>query len=305
MVLDKEENMPTVNLTIQEFDRMGRELAQKIRKKGKKYRNLYAVPRGGHLLGLILSDELKLPIEIDKSDIRKDTLIVDDLIDSGKTLSEFKDNDKAVLYVKHGKKKLATYYLQETDAWVKFPDEKDDEVQDHITRVMQYIGEDTQREGLIETPKRVQRAIDEIFAGYKQNPKDLMKTFTQGTCKEMVILKNCEFYSTCEHHMFPFFGHISIGYLPNKKVIGISKLARLVDLYSKRMQIQERMTTEIADTIMKELDAKGVYVVCEGVHFCMRSRGVKKQDASMITSAVRGVFQKDAKARQEFLTLIK
>ena len=122
---------------------------------------------------------------------------------------------------------------------------------------------------------------------------------------DYVVIKNCEFYSTCEHHMFPFFGHISIGYIPNKKVIGVSKLALLADLFAKRMQIQERMTSQIADTLMKELDALGVYVVCEGVHFCMRSRGVKKQDASMITSAVRGIFKKDAKARQEFLTLIK
>ena len=178
-------------------------------------------------------------------------------------------------------------------------------MQKYIKEIIKKIGENPKREGLIETPKRVEKAYEEIFSGYKQNPKDLMKTFTEGTCQEMVILKNCEFYSTCEHHMFPFFGHVSIGYIPNKKVIGISKLARLVDCFSKRMQIQERMTTEIADTIMKELDAKGVYVVCEGVHFCMRSRGVKKQDASMITSAVRGVFTEDFKARQEFLSLIK
>lgn len=175
----------------------------------------------------------------------------------------------------------------------------------HIKETLKYIGEDVNREGLIETPKRIRKAYDEIFSGYKQNPKDLMKVFTEGTCEEMVILKNCEFYSMCEHHMFPFFGHISIGYIPNKKVIGISKLARLTDLFAKRMQIQERMTSQIADTIMKELDAKGVMVVCEGVHFCMRSRGVKKQDASMVTSAVRGVFKEDYKARQEFLSLIK
>lgn len=174
-----------------------------------------------------------------------------------------------------------------------------------IKNIIEKIGEDVNREGLRETPARVERAIKEIFSGYNQNPQDLMKTFTEGTCKEMVILKNCEFYSTCEHHMFPFFGHISIGYLPNKKVIGISKLARLVDCYSKRMQIQERMTTEIADCIMNELDAKGVIVVCEGVHFCMRSRGVKKQDASMITSAVRGDFATNTALRAEFLSLIK
>ena len=298
--------MPTVELNVATMYNMAEKLAEKIKKSKKKYYEIYPVPRGGHILGCMLARILNLPLQFEKRVITPSkTLVVDDLVDSGKTLSNFKDFDTAVLYVKHGKTKIPTYYLQETNDWIKFPDEKDDEVQTHIERVMQYIGEDTQREGLLETPKRVQRAIDEIFAGYKQNPKDLMKTFTQGTCKEMVILKNCEFYSTCEHHMFPFFGHISIGYLPNKKVIGISKLARLVDLYSKRMQIQERMTSQIADTIMKELDAKGVYVVCEGVHFCMRSRGVKKQDASMITSAVRGTFLKDAKARQEFLTLIK
>lgn len=178
-------------------------------------------------------------------------------------------------------------------------------IEKNVKEIIDFLGEDVEREGLIETPKRVQKAYEEIFSGYKQNPKDLMKTFQEGTCEEMVILKNCEFYSTCEHHMFPFFGHISIGYIPNKKVIGISKLARLVDCFSKRMQIQERMTTQIADTIMNELDARGVFVICEGVHFCMRSRGVKKQDASMVTSAIRGVFKENAEARQEFLSLIK
>lgn len=175
----------------------------------------------------------------------------------------------------------------------------------NIKEVLKYIGEDVNREGLLETPKRIRKAYDEVFSGYKQNPKDLMKTFKDGSCKEMVILKNCEFYSMCEHHMFPFFGHISIGYIPNGKVIGISKLARLVDCYAKRMQIQERLTSQIADTIMNELGALGVMVVCEGVHFCMRSRGVKKQDASMVTSAVRGIFAEDSKARQEFLSLVK
>lgn len=278
-------------------------LAKKINRKD--FSNIYGVPRGGYAIAIELGKALNLDVITDKDSITNKTLIVDDLIDSGKTLSNYKNNKKAVLFVKHGKTKLVDYYVKEIDEWVKFPDEQEDEVQEHITRIMQYIGEDTEREGLIETPKRVQKAYDEIFSGYKQNPKDLMKTFKNGTCKEMVILKNCEFYSTCEHHMFPFFGHISIGYIPNKKVIGVSKLARLADLYAKRMQIQERMTSQIADTLMKELDALGVYVVCEGVHFCMRSRGVKKQDASMITSAVRGIFQKDAKARQEFLTLIK
>lgn len=182
---------------------------------------------------------------------------------------------------------------------------KQELVEKDIKSILRYIGEDVGREGLLETPKRVRKAYDEIFSGYKQNPKDFMKVFSDGSCKEMVILKNCEFYSTCEHHMFPFFGHISVGYIPNRKVIGISKLARLVDCFSKRMQIQEKMTSQIADCIMKLLNPKGVYVVCEGIHFCMRSRGVKKQDASMITSAVRGVFKDDHKAREEFLHLVR
>ena len=161
------------------------------------------------------------------------------------------------------------------------------------------------REGLVETPKRMRKAWDEIFAGYKTDPKSLVKTFVKGTCKEMVILKRCEFYSTCEHHFFPFFGHCSIGYIPNGKVIGVSKLARLLDCFSKRMQIQERMTSQIADFIEQELNAKGVFVVCEGVHFCMTSRGIKKQDASMITSAIRGLFVENEALRNEFLQLTR
>lgn len=189
--------------------------------------------------------------------------------------------------------------------WITFPDEHDGtDIEDNFRRTLEFIGEDTSREGLLETPKRMRRAYEEIFSGYKTNPKDLVKTFVQGTCKEMVILKNAEFYSTCEHHFFPFFGHCSIGYLPNDKVIGVSKLARLLDCFSKRMQIQERMTSQIADFLEAELGALGVYVVCEGVHFCMTSRGIKKQDASMVTSAVRGLFKTNYEARAEFLHLI-
>lgn len=182
--------------------------------------------------------------------------------------------------------------------------EKETKVEQNAKEILEYIGEDTTREGLLETPKRMRKAWDEIFSGYKTDPKSLVKCFTKGTCEEMVILKNAEFYSTCEHHFFPFFGHCSIGYIPNGKVIGVSKLARLLDCFSKRMQIQERMTSQIADFLMEELGAKGVYVICEGVHFCMTSRGVKKQDASMITSAIRGIFKESAETRNEFLHLI-
>ena len=175
---------------------------------------------------------------------------------------------------------------------------------DAIKTLLQHIGEDCTREGLQETPKRMLKAWAEIFAGYNMKPSDILKTFDDGACREMVVLKRCEFYSTCEHHFMPFFGHVSIGYLPNKKVAGISKLARLVDCYAKRMQIQERMTAQIADTIAGELNALGVIVVCEAVHFCMSSRGVRKQESSMITSAVRGEFERNAVARGEFFSLV-
>lgn len=178
------------------------------------------------------------------------------------------------------------------------------QIERHAKKILEYIGEDPTREGLLETPKRMRKAWDEIFSGYKTDPKDLVKCFTKGTCEEMVILKNAEFYSTCEHHFFPFFGHCSIGYIPDGKVIGVSKLARILDCFSKRMQIQERMTSQIADFLVEELQPKGVFVLCEGVHFCMTSRGVKKQDSSMITSAIRGVFKDNAQTRNEFLHLI-
>lgn len=277
-------------------------------------RKIYAVPRGGYYPAVILSNITQCQIILRECDIDDTTLVLDDLVDSGATLNDIYSRHPtaqyAAVYSKRDEsfiKGRFTYAVKvEVGDWLVFPDEHDGtDIEDNFRRTLEFIGEDTTREGLIETPKRMRRAYDEIFAGYKTDPKSLVKTFVKGTCEEMVILKNAEFYSTCEHHFFPFFGHCSIGYLPNGKVIGVSKLARLLDCFSKRMQIQERMTAQIADFLEQELGAKGVYVVCEGVHFCMTSRGIKKQDASMITSAVRGVFRECAQARAEFLQLIK
>jgi len=282
--------------------------------KDLDFDTVYGIPRGGQYPAAMLAQDMGKKLIFNPFDIDCQTLIVDDLCDSGATIEKFhKDHPYskfAVVYLKEGGRKFEWLYFgsffgKTADSnWIVFPDEHDGGIEENAKRILQYIGEDVTREGLIETPKRMRRAWDEIFSGYKTDPHDLVKTFVQGTCKEMVILKNAEFYSTCEHHFFPFFGHCSIGYLPNKKVIGVSKLARLLDCYSKRMQIQERMTTQIADFLEQELEAKGVYVVCEGVHFCMTSRGVKKQDASMVTSAIRGAFCDDYALRAEFLSLI-
>jgi GTP cyclohydrolase I len=179
-------------------------------------------------------------------------------------------------------------------------------IEDNLKEVIAYIGDNPNREGLIDTPKRMVRSWEKLFGGYNKSGADVLGTaFEDGTCNEMVILKNVEFYSTCEHHFLPFSGRITIGYLPNKKVVGISKIARLVEVYSRRLQIQERMTSQIADDIMNCLDAKGCMVVCEAQHLCMTSRGVEKQQSQMITSAVRGVFDNDSTARNEFMQLIK
>jgi len=178
-------------------------------------------------------------------------------------------------------------------------------IKESIKNILKSIGEDPNREGLIDTPRRVEKAYDKLFGGYKQCACDVLKTsFKEGSCDEMVILKDIEFYSTCEHHLLPFFGVISVGYLPNKKVVGISKLARLVEVFARRAQIQERLTAQIADSIMQELEARGAIVICEAQHFCMTARGVEKQKSKMVTSALRGIFRQHI-VRQEFLQLIK
>lgn len=174
-----------------------------------------------------------------------------------------------------------------------------------ITRIISAIGDDPDREGLMHTPERVIKSWSKIFGGYKENAKDVLRTvFVEGACDEMVLLKSIEFYSTCEHHMLPFFGKCSIGYVPSGRVVGISKLARLVEVFARRLQIQERLTGQVADALVEHLEPKGVMVVMEAQHFCMTARGVEKQDSIMVTSAIRGIF-KLPEVRQEFMSLIK
>lgn len=178
-------------------------------------------------------------------------------------------------------------------------------VENAITLLMYAIGEDPNREGLKETPNRVFRSYDKLYGGYTKDPKELLKTFDKETYSQMVLLKNIEFYSTCEHHMLPFFGKAHIAYIPNKKVIGVSKLARLLEIYSRRLQIQERIGEQVTTFLMDELKAKGAACVLEAQHFCMTSRGVEKQNAKMVTSSLKGVFLKEAETREEFFNMIK
>lgn len=163
------------------------------------------------------------------------------------------------------------------------------------------IGEDPNREGLVDTPKRVAKMYEEIFAGYQQNPADILKTtFDDNGRQDMVIVGPISFYSHCEHHMVPFYGEAYIGYIPNGRVVGISKLARLVDCYARRLQIQERLTGQIADAIETNLKPFGVAVVIQAEHMCMAMRGVKKPGTKTTTAALHGIFKLDDKARAEF-----
>lgn len=167
------------------------------------------------------------------------------------------------------------------------------------------LGEDPDREGLKKTPQRVAKSLTFLTSGYRQNLKAVVNgaKFTSGT-NHMVILKDIELYSMCEHHMLPFYGKCAIGYISKGKVLGVSKLARIVDMYARRLQIQERMTEEIANAIMKESGAEGVGVVIKAKHLCMMMRGVEKRNSEMITSAVLGTFRSDEKVRGEFMSLI-
>ena len=165
------------------------------------------------------------------------------------------------------------------------------------------IGEDPAREGLLDTPKRVAKAMTFLTSGYRTDAEQLITTFTQKT-SSMVIVKDIEVYSLCEHHMLPFFGRCHIGYIPSGRVFGVSKLARLVDMYARRLQLQERLTEQISEIVMNSIDAKGVGVMIEARHLCMMMRGVQKQNSTMVTSSVLGVFRDSVATREEFLSLV-
>lgn len=175
-----------------------------------------------------------------------------------------------------------------------------------VKAFLEAIGENPNREGLLDTPKRVVKSWAELYKGYKLDPKEILSTvFEDGSCDEMVILKNIEFQSMCEHHVLPFKGKAHIAYLPKGKVVGLSKLARLVDCFAKRLQIQEKMTQQISGAISEHLQPNGVAVVIEAHHQCMSCRGVGKQNSTMITSSMLGIFKENHMARGEFLALIK
>lgn len=175
-----------------------------------------------------------------------------------------------------------------------------------VREILLAVGEDPDRDGLRDTPARVARAYAEQFAGMGKRPAEVLTTVFDADHDEMVLVKDIEVYSTCEHHLVPFFGHAHVGYIPNEKgqITGLSKLARLVDLYARRLQVQERMTSQIADALMDTLEPRGVVVIIEAEHLCMSMRGVRKPGAKTVTSAVRGCFLSSKSTRAEAMSLL-
>ena len=176
---------------------------------------------------------------------------------------------------------------------------------DAVQALLAEIGEDPSREGLVGTPERVRRMYDELTAGYHVDPDALLN----GACfnvdyDEMVVVRDIEFFSLCEHHLLPFIGHAHVGYLPRGRVVGLSKIPRIVDMFAKRLQLQERLTVQVAEFLMERLEPKGVACVVEATHLCTMMRGVKKQEATMVTSSMTGTFRRDARTRAEFMGLI-
>jgi GTP cyclohydrolase IA len=180
-------------------------------------------------------------------------------------------------------------------------------VEDSVRLILRHIGEDPEREGLKLTPTRVLHALEFLTRGYSEDPKVAINgaVFSEEEYQEIILCKDLDFYSLCEHHLLPFFGKAHVAYLPNRRIIGLSKLARLVEIYARRLQVQERLTTQIANTLMEELEPLGVAVVLEAEHLCMRMRGVEKQNCYVTTSAMLGVFRTHFETRQEFMNLLR
>ncbi len=269
--------------------------------------SIFGVPRGGIQAAHLVCERLMARKRITTMEIKPEqaNFIIDDIIDTGKTEKKYVTQYTNQFYA------LVDYQNEDQrikGTWIFFPWERmmnDDGPVENVRRLLEYIGEDPEREGLKETPDRVIKSYEKLFGGYKQKPADVIKVFEDDTCDEMVIVKNIEFYSTCEHHMLPFFGKAHIAYIPNGKVIGISKLIRIMEIYTRRLNIQERICQQITEALQGLLNPLGVACVLEATHLCMTARGVEKQNSIMVTSSLTGAFKEKGEARSEFMSMIK
>lgn len=258
------------------------------RLKTLKPQKYYGIPRGGEIIAQLLPYGwiAKNPEEADA--------FLDDLIDSGKTRDYYMGTYGLPFY--------GLFEKKDPSEWYQFPWEVEGtlDAESHIQRVLQYLGEDTQREGLKDTPRRYVKFLREFM----QKPEWNFTTFDSEGYDQMIVQSNIPFYSLCEHHIAPFFGEGVIAYIPNGKIVGLSKLARTLDLFSRKLQNQERITQQVCDFLVEQLDPKGVAVILKAKHLCMEMRGVKKHDTYTTTSKMYGIFEDDLNARNELLKLI-
>lgn len=294
-------------LTVQYCQDLAKLLDNKLRPEWHNV-TIYPIPRGGIPVAFLL--KAINPAKYVIVDNPKDAMVaVDDIIDSGATAEQYFNKYTIPTYALINKKATPD------NTWYVFPWEaKENEdvegVEDNVRRILQYIGEDVTRGGLKETPARVQKALGHWFSGYKHSEKDIeakFKAFEDGAenYDQMIIRRNIPLYSKCEHHMADIFGTCTVAYIPKDRVLGLSKMDRIVDIYARRLQVQERLTTQIANAMWNYLDPVGVGVYINARHMCIESRGVCNQNSETITTALRGTFKDEPDCKAEFLNACK
>lgn len=282
-------------------------LSDQVLDRNPGVRTLYGIPTGGSVVAARAAGRHGLGLVDRPPDTcDREILVIDDLADSGATLAPWLTSGWRVdaLIRKPCTPPQMVDAAHLVDGWVAFPWEHDGGLPvDAVVRLLQFVGEDPTRDGLVDTPRRVTRALEEMTAGYRADPGEVLSRTFAVDCDEMVALRGIRFASLCEHHLLPFTGRADVVYVPGKRVVGISKLARLVDCFARRLQVQERMTQQIAAAIQDHLDPRGVAVVVRAHHHCMGCRGVGQPEAEMVTSALTGLMLDDHKARSEALSL--
>jgi len=295
------------HLTLADVDQLAQSVAQRIRADQIMpftSCNLFGVPRGGIPAAYAVAHHLGPGCRV-VDDAATASFIIDDIIDSGRTRDFWLDtsfNTERPFY--------ALVEKQPGDPWVSFPWERSDRdgsAEDIPVRLLEFVGEDPRREGLLETPARFLKAWQFWTSGYSQDPREIFKVFEDGGegYDQMIVQRDIPVWSHCEHHCAPFFGVAHIGYIPQGRIVGLSKLSRLVDVFARRLQVQERLTTQIATTLFEELTPVGVGVVLKCRHLCMESRGVRTAGTSTTTSALLGDMRDDPRTREEFLSLTR
>lgn len=262
---------------------------------------VYGIPQGGAPLAVMVANYLGVRV-IEEPKLGLNTLVVDDLVDSGRTLAPlFKQFKTDAAFAKPHSPHVYAPSARVIDDWLVFPWERNNGAPtDGIVRLLEYIGENPSRDGLRDTPERVLRAWEEMTQGYKVDVAKLLTVTFDIACDEMVVVRNIPFASMCEHHLLPFTGTVTLGYIPKEHVVGLSKLARLVDAFAQRLQVQERLTTDLTLAMQEHLQPLGCGAIVHATHSCMCNRGVRKA-GEMVTSSLVGVLRTDPQARTEFL----